>query len=185
MKSREQLQDELLVLRCQQRDATSFDELVGRWQLRLWRYAYQLTGREDVAWDMVQETWAAVVKGISDLEDVASFPRWIYQILNNRCADSMRKQVRERRLLNRLASEASPAADLRRELREPTDELEAAISQLPAEQRSLLALRYVEGFSVRDIGTVLEISEGTVKSRLFHAKQKLKGIIERAQQRNG
>ncbi len=53
MKSRDQIQDELLVLECQTGDSKAFEELVDRWQERLWRHAYRLTGEEDAAWDAV------------------------------------------------------------------------------------------------------------------------------------
>jgi RNA polymerase sigma-70 factor (ECF subfamily) len=183
MKSQEQLYDELLVLRCQHHDAAAFDELVRRWQQRLWRYAYHRTGREDIAWDMVQETWVAVVKGILRLEDVASFPRWIYRILNNRCADATRKQVRERQLQQRIANDASNACMLEPNGKKSTGALQALIERLPPDQRALLVLRYAEGFDIREIAMVLDIPEGTVKSRLFHAKQKLKEGLERERQR--
>ena len=51
-KSRDQIYDELLVIKCQQGDKEAFSELVGRWQKRLWRYAYRLTGSESAAWDI-------------------------------------------------------------------------------------------------------------------------------------
>jgi RNA polymerase sigma-70 factor (ECF subfamily) len=74
-KKPQQIYDELLVLRSQAADKEAFDELVKRWQERLWRYAYRLTGSEQAAWDMVQETWVTIVKGLSKLNDAATFPR--------------------------------------------------------------------------------------------------------------
>lgn len=185
MRSQEELYDELLVLRCQQNDVSAFDELVDRWQLRLWRYAYHLTEREDLAWDMVQETWAAVVNGISGLKDAASFPRWIYRILTNRCADLTRRQIRERQLLKSLAGESEVTHKDLTAAEQLTDDLQVAITQLHSDERSLLVLRFGDGLSVRDIGIVLGIPEGTVKSRLHHLKQKLKDITEREQKRDG
>jgi RNA polymerase sigma-70 factor (ECF subfamily) len=185
MKSQEQLYDELLVLKCQQHDAAAFDELVGRWQQRLWRYAYQLTGRDDLAWDMVQETWVAVVKGIFRLEDVAAFPRWIYRILTNRCADLTRATLRERQLQQTMAATASESANPADKASKPTEDLEIALGQLSPEQRALIVLRFGEGLGIREIADVLDVPEGTVKSRLFHAKQNLKEILARERNRNG
>jgi len=80
MKSSERIIDEMLVLRCQDGDRRAFDELVGRWQERLWRHARVLTGDDDADWDALQETWLAVVNGLKRLNDPAAFPRWAYKI---------------------------------------------------------------------------------------------------------
>lgn len=61
--SRAQIYDELLVIKCQQGNKGAFDELVGRWQKRLWHYAFKVTGSEPAAWDIVQETWYEVLAG--------------------------------------------------------------------------------------------------------------------------
>jgi RNA polymerase sigma-70 factor (ECF subfamily) len=183
MKSQEQLYDELLVLRCQQQDAAAFDELVGRWQERLWRYAFRVTGRNDLAWDLVQETWIAVIKGISRLHDVAAFPQWIYRILTDRHADLARKQARQRRLQLQMSSAAAEAT--KRNSQNQRDDLQTLIERLPPEQQALIVLRYGEEFSIREMAAVLGIPEGTVKSRLFHTKQKLREGLERERERSG
>ena len=81
-KTREQIYDEVLVLRCQQGDREALDELVGRWQKRLWLYAYRVTGSEPAAWDIVQDAWFSIVKGFSRLRDSAVFPNWAFRITN-------------------------------------------------------------------------------------------------------
>jgi len=60
MSRRERIEDELLVLRSQEGDASAFEQLVGRWQERLWRHAWRLTGNEDAAWDALQEAWIGI-----------------------------------------------------------------------------------------------------------------------------
>lgn len=183
IKSQEQLYDELLVLKCQQHDLAAFNELVGRWQPRLWRYAYRLTGRDDVACDIVQEAWVAVVKGIFRLEDASLFPSWIYRILTNRWADYTRKRVRDRRMQHEVMSSDLIASRRDQDARDSNADLRWQIERLPPGQRALLMLRYGEGFDIREIAVVLGIPEGTVKSRLFYAKQKLREGLEREQRR--
>ena len=81
MSQQDRLNDELLVLRCQEGDAEAFELLVGRWQRRLWRHAWRLTGDESTAWDAVQETWVGISRGISRLVDPAVFSAWAYRIV--------------------------------------------------------------------------------------------------------
>ena len=83
----EQLHNELIVIKCQQGNSKAFSDLVGRWQERLWRYAFKVTGSEEAAWDIVQETWCSVIKGLGKLKDVSIFPCWLFRIANNKCVD--------------------------------------------------------------------------------------------------
>ena len=85
MSQHDRLNDELLVLRCQEGDAEAFELLVGRWQRQLWRHAWRLTGDEGTAWDVVQETWIGISRGIARLADASAFPAWAYQIVSNKC----------------------------------------------------------------------------------------------------
>ncbi len=96
MKKQDRLNDELLVLRCQTGDAEAFELLVARWQQRLWRHAWRLTGNESAAWDVLQETWIGISRGIHRLADAAACPAWAYQIVSNKCRDSLRREKRQR-----------------------------------------------------------------------------------------
>ena len=176
---RERLIDEMLVLRSQAGETAALELLVGRWQRRLWRHAYRLTGREDATWDAVQEAWMAVVKGIGRLNDPAQFSRWAYRIVSNKCADARRRQARQTqasqnwRCRNRTGREANATDG------EKIESLQEAMQALGGEVRSILAMRYQEGFGLAEIAEILDIPEGTVKSRLFHAREKLRRIMER------
>lgn len=86
-KLKQQVYDELLVLRSQDGEASAMDELVRRWQKKLRRHARYLTAGDEAAWDMTQETWMAVVRGIRRLDDPATFKTWVYRILVHKCAD--------------------------------------------------------------------------------------------------
>lgn len=79
--------DELLVLRCQEGDQDALDELVARWQRRLFDHARRLTQQTDAAWDVVQEAWMAIVRGIGRLQDPASFRPWAYRIVTFKCTE--------------------------------------------------------------------------------------------------
>lgn len=176
-RSPEDIRDELLVLRCQDGDAQAMEELVARWQRRLWRHAWHLTGKEDAAWDVVQEVWMAIVRGIRRLEDPARFRPWAYRLVTNKGADWVRRQQRLRKLADDAARAVEPAA-------EPSSGdagagLRRAFGRLPTDCRAILSLRYFQDISLGDIARILELPEGTVKSRLHHARNQLKSALER------
>ena len=184
-KSPEATYDELLVLRCQDGEDAALEELITRWQTRLFRHAVYLTGRQDAAGDSVQESWLAIVSGLQRLDDPARFPKWAYRIVSNKCADWTRRQRRQRRLTKNVASDAGaacPSAD--DSLASITDDeelvrLRQAMRQMPGDQRAILSMCYLEGRPLREIAQVLDIPTGTVKSRLYHARELLKRVFER------
>ncbi len=179
-KSPEQIYDELLVLKCQERDLRAFEELVTRWQKRIWRHAYHLTGQDDAAWDVVQDTWVSIIKGSSKLRDVASFPRWAFRIASNKCADRMRRDRKRRQASDALARERQRPAQEAFRRDDSCDSLRMALEVLPRERRALLSLHHVEGFSTAEMADILSIPEGTVKSRLHNAKKQLRKLMERS-----
>lgn len=173
--------DELLVLRCQDGDAPALDELVDRWQGRFVGHACRLTGQPEAARDAVQEAWLAIVRGLGRLDDPARFGPWAYRIVGNKAIDWIRRQGRRRRVDQELVDEQRREEDLSR--RESSEDLEhellvQALRSLSPARQALLALFYQDGLSVREIADILEIPAGTVKSRLFHARNRLKEALE-------
>ena len=177
-KSRSQIYDELLVIKCQQGDKDAFDELVERWQKRLWHYACRVTGSESAAWDIVQETWFAIVKGLSKLKDTAVFPQWAFRIVNNKCTDWLRKQQRRSRLNNQREEHAQSQSDKEQNSDEKSESLRAAVGKLSPDRRALLSLRYHEGFDIGQIAEILSVPEGTIKSRLHRTVNELRQLVE-------
>lgn len=177
-KSRNQIYDELLVLKCQQGDKEAFAELVDRWQKRLWRYAFGLIGSEPAAWDILQETWLGIIKGIRKLDDADVFPQWAFRVLNNKCADWLRRQYFQDKLDSELSRQAQNEFDFPQGVNEKAESLDAAIEKLSPGSRALLALRYHEGFEIGQIAEILSIPEGTVKSRIHRVLNKLRQMVE-------
>ena len=178
MSQHDRLNDELLVLRCQEGDTEAFGLLVGRWQRRLWRHAWRLIGEESAAWDATQEAWIGISRGIGRLVDAAAFPAWAYQIVSNKCRDSVRRERRRREAtesysewMQREEQEAATA-------QEQCNSLKEALEQLSGSDRALLSLRYEEQFDTEEIACILGVPEGTVKSRLFYARQRLRKYLE-------
>lgn len=178
MRSREDILDELLVLRTQGGDVASLDMLARRWHPKLLRHAVRLTGEPEAGADVAQEAWLAIVRGLRRLQDPARFRAWAYRIVTRKSSDWIRSRVRRRRLNDRAAAE--PVAVANGPATEPTevDQLRRAIAALPAGRQALLAMFYVEGMTVGEIAEALSIPRGTVKSRLFHARNILRETLE-------
>ncbi len=173
------IRDELLVLRSQGGDEKSLDLLIKSWQVRLWRHARRLTGRGDAAWDVLQETLIAIVKGLHRLDDPALFRTWAYRIATNKCADWTRKQQRDRKLLQTAAQNYQPPSIKDNEPSDDEQRLHDAMGNLSGDRQAILAMHYQEGMAIAEIAVALNIPAGTVKSRLFHARMQLKELLER------
>ena len=179
--ARERTLDELLVIRVQEGSRAAFEQLVTRWQDRLWRHAYRLTGREDTAWDVMQDSWMRVTSGLMRLRDPSSFRRWAYTIVTCAATDRLRRGDREEATPPESIQATAPDHEERAEREEAVTMLRVALRELPREQRVLLSLRYLESFQLWELAEILDVPEGTVKSRLHHARNQLKTILERKQ----
>lgn len=182
------IEDQLLVLSCQDGNAEAVTVLVRRWQPRLWRHARVLTGRDDAAWDVIQEAWLAIVDGLHRLLDASQFRAWAYRIVTHKSTDWVRRQQRGRKLLQDVADQqppeeqtASRGPEAVAEQSEQATALRQALRKLGVEQQAVLTLFYLEELSLAEIAVALAIPPGTVKSRLFHARQELKEVWRQTQ----
>jgi len=168
--------DSLLVLQCQSGNKKAAAILVKRWHEKLCKQAYWYVQNNEVAKDIAQESWSTILLKITTLKDANSFGT----IVTRKAVDWLRKNKKELENLQTYHHE------LRQELminnvQENTHEiklLHESIKTLPSDQQMMLQLYYKEGYSVRQISKIASVSEGTVKSRLFTARQKLKLILK-------
>jgi len=180
----EDILDELLVLRVQDGEPESLETLTLRWQPRLLRHALRLTTDHDAAAEIVQEAWVAAIRGIRRLRDPAMFRGWVYGILSNKAADWVRCRQRTRQMHISFETNepdvASNDSDIsQRECRDrQIEELRAAMALLSIDHRAVLSMHYGEEMSVEEISRALAIPEGTVKSRLHHARERLRRTLE-------
>jgi len=174
---------QLLVLRTQTGDERAFRQLHQEFGDRTFRYLKGLVG-DDVARDVHQEVWLAVYQKISGLANPAAFRTWLYQITRYRALDCLRASKRRNDVLDDLEGDDGtptiPVESVELTLSEMSA-LESAVSSLPASQRDAVILRYWEEMSYMEIALVMGCSIGTVRSRLHHAKLKLKSILEDAE----
>lgn len=174
----EQIIDEILVLDCQSGHAEALDLLVERWQRRLWRYACRLTGDAEAAWEVTQESWLGIVRGIRRLHDPARFRSWAYRIVTNKANDWIRRKVGRARVEPSEAIDP-PACD-DRSAREAEADLEVILHRLPERSRMVLTLYYLEELGLAEISRILRVPIGTVKSRLHHARAEFKRLWQAA-----
>ncbi|MBN2296552.1 MAG: sigma-70 family RNA polymerase sigma factor [Pirellulales bacterium] len=172
------IKDELLVLEAQGGDIDAFAALVDRWQPSLWRHAWRLIGDKDAAYDVVQEAWLAMVRGLGRLDDAARFRAWAYAIVSHKCRDWIRRQSRRRGLRNSLEEFLRGSHDEADRARQRCENLREALSCLSGADRAILSLRYDEQFTTPEIADILLVPEGTVKSRLHHARNRLRDLLE-------
>ena len=176
----ERIYDEYLVASAQAGDRAAWERLVVRWQPRLLRHAWRLTGHADRAADRVQDAWIDIWKGLRKLDDVVAFPAWAFRIVTRRCARAIRgRQVERTRLVDAeldtvMAGEQDEAGERASELAIVRAEMQG----LPAPQRAALSLFYLEDLSVAEIAVALDVPPGTVKTRLMYARRKIRARLE-------
>jgi RNA polymerase sigma-70 factor (ECF subfamily) len=168
----EQLVDEILVMDCQSGSLKAMEMLVSRWQKRLWRYAFNLSGDAEAAWDITQESWLGIIKGLRKLQDPASFKTWAYRITTNKSIDWIRK--------NRTVKSVVLDEIQEHQHEEKKDVgVTELLERLDMKKRAVLNLYYFEQLSVPEIGIALKIPRGTVKSRLHNARKELKELYQK------
>jgi len=175
--ARQRILDEFLVAAARSGDRRAFGQLVRRWNDKLIAHAWRLTGDVETARDAVQASWVEIVRGLDRLADERAFPAWAYRIASRRCAKLVGEAVRRRRMASQSQDEPRPAVD---DYRASIDGagLRAAISALPPPQRSAIALFYLEEMSVAEVAVALDVPAGTVKTRLLHARLKLREALK-------
>ena len=166
--------DELLVTLACSGNRQAGDRLALRWQPRLLRTARRLLRDDEQARDAVQEAWTSICRGWLTLRDPARFPAWAFGILHRKCTDTVRKISRDRSRTTPITAANEPSLAPRGETLTSLDQAFAALS--PA-HREVATLYFGEGLTLSEIASVTHVPTGTVKSRIFHARQQLKAAL--------
>lgn len=176
----ERIYDEFLVAAAVTGDRPALSRLVARWHPKLLRHAWRVLGDSERAKDMVQEAWVEILRGLGRLDDVAAFPAWAYRIVTRRCQRSFQRAARE--IVEFDADESDESAQVPEhasgEFSAELSNVVEAIGKLPAPQRAVLALFYIEELSVAEIAIATDVPPGTVKTRLLHARRKVRALLE-------
>jgi RNA polymerase sigma-70 factor (ECF subfamily) len=171
-RSVDQLVDEILVMDCQSGRVKAMEMLVSRWQKRLWQYAYRLTGNAEGAWDVTQESWIGIIKGLRKLHDPASFKAWAYRITTNKSMDWIRKNKADKQV------SIDEIQDHQQKEKKDTG-LKELLLKLDVRKRAVISLYYFEQLTIPEVSAALKIPKGTVKSRLTIARKELKELYQK------
>jgi RNA polymerase sigma factor (sigma-70 family) len=171
------LEDEWLAVRCQLGERDAFDELIARWQGPLWGYVRRVTGEDDAAQDIVQDVWLRVLRGIGRLREPSRLRPWLFGIARRAVVDRWRERYADP--VDSAVDPASlpveqPVPDLENDL----DSLEQEVGRLPLLEREVVSLFYLRELSLAEVAEVLGVPVGTVKSRLFRARQSLRRELQ-------
>jgi RNA polymerase sigma-70 factor (ECF subfamily) len=173
--------EQLPVQQARAGDPEAWSVLFRRYQLPLYVYVFELARDEQSSLDIVQEAFIAAVRHIGSLRDEARFGGWLFGIAHQKCAQLWRRQNRAAALRDELAQsppELDDGPDQVLIRREQEAEFMTLLNDLPAPQRSVLLLHFVEDFSLEQIAEITGTPVGTVKSRLHYAKRALRNILE-------
>jgi RNA polymerase sigma-70 factor (ECF subfamily) len=170
------IQDEWIALRCQAGDNTGFEDLVATMERPLLYYATKLTGNAEMAFDVLQDVWVKVFRGIRGLKDPASLRPWLYRITHGLAVDRIRQHVSSERAEEAHVAGLQGAADVSF-TGDDASAIHDALNDLEPKHREVLVLYFLEDFSLAEIAAVVGCSEGTVKSRIHYAKRTMKEIL--------
>lgn len=183
--------DEELVRRSQQGDMAAFDVLVTRYRGKVYAMIVNIIHNQAEAWDLAQDAFIKAWKALPKFEARSNFYTWLYRITHNVTYDWLRKKkiqsgtefdetIKSDQVIN-----AAPTAP--KESSQPDDDLEKselrlriedAIEQLSPDHRDVILLKEIQGCRYQEIADILDVSIGTVMSRLFYARKKLQTTLE-------
>jgi RNA polymerase sigma-70 factor (ECF subfamily) len=181
--------DAVFIARCRMGDTEAFSFLVRRHQKKMLNTAYRMIGNYEEACDVVQEAFLSAYRAIGKFRGDARFSTWLCGIVLNHARTHLEQRAaRSKREAGSLDDPTSPqrgnlmndphlqgeSVIEQIEKKEIETKVQACIGCLEGEQREVLVLRDIQGFSYEEIGVMLKLPEGTVKSRLFRARSALK-----------
>jgi len=178
-----------LVRRAKSGDLDAYDELVRRYQERIYATIYHMTANHEDANDLAQETFIKAYQALKSFKGDSSFFTWIYRIAVNKTINFLKQRKNKTHMsLNDLDFNAEHDADLvalisektpRREVNliELQEKLNAAMQKLSEVHRLVVTLHDVQGMSHEEISKIMDCNTGTVRSRLFYARQQMQAYL--------
>jgi RNA polymerase sigma factor (sigma-70 family) len=187
------MHSDTLIIKAQQGDQNAQGKLVQLWYKRIYNFGYKFFMDHDLAMEISQKTFISMCKNVGSLQDAARFKSWLYKIAVNYCREEARKKKGSRSLSfdvvwNRDAEDSPRWESSGQRHHDPerqyqqselSEILQDALRELNEEQREVVIMKEYEGLKFREIAEVLNISENTVKSRMYYGLDGLRKILER------
>jgi RNA polymerase sigma-70 factor, ECF subfamily len=185
-----QAEDAALVEASQKGNLLAFDELIQRYQKRIYATVYHMTSNHEDADDLTQESFIKAFKALGRFKGDSSFYTWIYRIAVNRTINFLKQRNRRSYHMSLndmdlqieknpdfvgLVSKRTPRRDIR--LNELQEKMNEAMQRLSESHRLTVTLHDIQGMSHDEIGAIMDCNTGTVRSRLFYARQQLQALL--------
>jgi|AGTN01.3.fsa_nt_gi RNA polymerase sigma factor, sigma-70 family len=192
-----ELTDEALVAKFREtKDMNIFKSLVRRYQNRIFNVSVRMLGNVEEAEEVVQDTFLKMHQSLDKFRNQSTFAAWLFRIAYNLCVDAMRSRRRKgitmipittQSSMNEETETESPYHQIKDDRPDPAEKLDNwertklvldSLDQLPENQKSVLVLADMEGFSYQEISEIVGANVGTVRSRVHYGRLKLKELLE-------
>jgi RNA polymerase sigma-70 factor (ECF subfamily) len=176
--------DEQLVRLMSKGDERAFDEVYQRYGSKLaYYFTRKLKHDKEKGEDFMHDLFAKLIDRPELFDPNRSFKTWIYSVANNMCINEYKKMAVRSNTNNGISSDlqvSSSSQPIEEQLNEKnfSSDLEKEISKLEEKHREVFVMRHIDGLSVKEVAAIMEINEGTVKSRLFYATKKIAGVLQ-------
>ena len=173
-----------IIREVQSGDVNAFEDIVREYEKNVYNIALRMTGDREDALDVSQEAFLKAYHALGNFRGESKFSVWLYRIVSNACLDFLRERKRRAEVSLSVGDDEDESAEveIRDDSLSPETLLERKLTReavqrgllsLPEDQRKILLLREIQGFSYEEIGRILNLESGTVKSRIFRARRKL------------
>ena len=179
--------DFALVQRAQANDRAAFNEIVLRYKSKVYNYIHRMVASASDAEDLTQETFVRAYVSIHSFQSRASLNTWLFRIATNQCIDYSRRNKKAQGMTTSLSQENDDEDETQRDIpdvafdpqrlllnKELGTQLETALRELPEKLRTVVLLYDIEGLAYEEIAAIVACPLGTVKSRLFNARNALR-----------
>lgn len=183
--------DTVLIERFRQGSMDAYEELVGRYEAKVYNLAMRFTRNQEDAEEVLQDVFTTIYQKLEGFQGKSAFSSWLYRIIVNAAFMKLRKRRQNNTVsiedlspgIRQVCIERDPAAGNRSDLlsmnKELRETLEGAINRLPAQYRAVFVLRDVDGLSNQEVGEILDLSIPAVKSRLHRSRLMLRKKLQR------
>lgn len=169
------LSDESLMLHIAKGKSEAFNELYKRYGDKLYRYFLRLLNNSALAEDFTQDLFIKVMQQAIGFNSEKKFSSWIYTIANNMCRNEWRNKTNREAIIAQLEFDTSTNTHLQHQIDKKTlqNKLTIEIQKLNEEDQLILHMRYDQELTIQEIANIIDVPEGTIKSRLFYLMKKL------------